>query len=267
MTVGVPAWWPQLNEQTRQANADNLMSMCRSRRVRARSPRGRGFPAGFPAGNVGLTDSQISIICLPNGPGVQRRRPPRTGRPIVPRVARSHGAAVASRHSITARQFPSGLRPLQRRVGQPAVASLRDDLRTAPALHRPLIVAEFAMSVLRGARMLAPGSAFPRKRPGCARSPPSDRHHRHSRGSSAPSCHLSDTCSLDSVLRWSPLSASGSSAPGTPPRPLCPTAWASAAKPLGEAEYYQEDRSPLMHRGSEWSVGGFGRCKPELDGA
>ena len=49
---------------------------------------------------------------LPNGPGVQRRRPLPTRRPIVPRVARSHGAAVASRHSIADREIPSGLRPL-----------------------------------------------------------------------------------------------------------------------------------------------------------
>ena len=73
---------------------------------------------------------------------------------------RSRGVAIL----IIARQFQSGLRPLQRRVGQPTMASLRRDLRTGPARHQPLIAAESAMSVLHDTRMVAPASAFPRKR-------------------------------------------------------------------------------------------------------
>ena len=84
-------------------------------------------------------------------------------------------------------------------VGQPAVASMRRDPRTAPGLHQPLIVAEFAISVLRlRARMLAPGSAFPRKRPGAL------GHRRPTAIIGPPEifrapCQLSDTCSLDST--------------------------------------------------------------------
>ena len=151
-----------------------------------------------------------------------------SGAPIGPRsplffsLALRTSAATpgwAAGRGIPARRPPHGTRP-------PPTTDCRR-VRDVRSAGRPDACTWFRVS-----------AETPRVRSVTADRPPSSALERFFRAS----CQLSDTCSLDSVLRWSPLSASGSSAPGSSARPRWLTISRSAASSRGSEATETIDR-------------------------